>query len=81
MHNAWCVYMYMYLYVSMYFRFCNKIAIFLTENRKYFILWDIVNQQLSGLGLDLGSGLGLRLWLDSVGGPLYPIRWSTYPEN
>ena len=31
----------------------------MSKERKYFILWDIVNPQLgSGLGLELGLGLG-----------------------
>ena len=46
-----------------------KRSLILTRNkireRKYFILWDIVNPQL---GLGLGSGYGLGLGLDSVRG-------------
>ena len=38
---------------------CDKASGNNCGNRKYFILWDIVNPQLgSGLGLGLGLGLG-----------------------
>ena len=43
--------------------------------RKYFILWDIVNSQLgSGLGLRLGSGLGLdSVRVSTISTDLYNI--------
>ena len=58
--------------------------------RKYFILWDMVNSQLglglglglcSWLGLGLGSGLGLGLSLDSVRGSTISHKMKFQPVH